>query len=191
MGVMRKIRNPVGTVSLSALEDARQRDATAAAIAGARSAIQVGGPIPPGTPVGRLSDIEWGWIVAGVLFAWISKRAGQAAADQLDTEQLVRLTALDPQPWDAGAVAAILPDLADACSGIDWSKPLAAWPKDDVVEFLLKAMRLIRKATTARDLSARGVTQQASAATIARQANAAAGGPLKTPDEFNDEVGII
>ena len=27
-----------------------------------------------------------------------------------------------------------------------------------------------------------------SAATIARQANAAAGGPLMTPDEFNDEI---
>ena len=105
-------------------------------------------------------------------------------------EQLVRLTALDPEPWDAGAVAAILPELADACAGIDWSKPLTAWPKDDVVEFLLKAMPLIRKAMTARDLSARGVTQQASATTIARGANAAAGGPLMTPDEFNDEIGI-
>jgi hypothetical protein len=187
---MSRIRNPIGTVSLSALEDRRQRDATAAAIAGARSAIQVGGPIPPGTPIGRLSDTEWGWIVAGMLFAWIGKRAEQAAADQLDTEQLVRLTALDPQPWDAGAVAAILPELADACVWVDWSKPLTAWPKDDVIEFLLKAMLLIRKAMIARDLSSRGVTQQASAATIARRANAAAGGPLMIPDELNDEIGL-
>jgi hypothetical protein len=187
----KSLRNPVGEVSLSALEDARQRDATAAAIAGARSTVQVGGPIPPGTPIGRLSDTEWGWIVAGVLFAWISKRAEQAAADQLDTEQLVRLAALDPQPWDAGAVAAILPDLADACKGVDWSKPLTAWPKDDVVEFLLRAMPLIRKAMTARDLSSRGVTQKASAATIARRANAAAGGPLMVPDEFNDPVSSL
>jgi hypothetical protein len=185
---MKKIRKPIGIVSLSALEDMRQRDATAAAIAGARGAVQVDGPIPPGTPIGRLNDIEWGWIIAGALFGWIAKRAEQAAADELDTEQLVRLTALDPQPWDAGAVAAILPDLADACSGIDWSKPLTAWPKDDVVEFLLKAMALTRKAMVARDLSSRGVTQQASAATIARRANAAAGGPLMVPDEFSDEI---
>ena len=114
------------------------------------------GPIPPGTPIGRLSDTEWGWIVAGVLFGWISKRAEQAAAEQLDTERTIRMTALDPQPWDAGAVAAILPDLADACSGLDWSKPLTAWPKDDIIEFLLKAMPLIRKAMIARDFSEQG-----------------------------------
>ena len=39
---------------------------------------------------------EWGWIVAGVLFAWISKRAEQAVSEQIDTEQLIRMTALDP-----------------------------------------------------------------------------------------------
>ncbi len=79
---MRRIRNSIGQVSLSAIEDQWQRDATAAAIAAARRVIQADGPIPPGTPVGRLSDTEWGWIVAGVLFAWISKRAEQAAAEQ-------------------------------------------------------------------------------------------------------------
>ena len=186
---MRKMRR-IGTVSLSALEDIWQRDATAAAIAAARDVIRTDGPIPPGTPAGRLSFTEWSWIVAGVLFAWISKRAEQAAAEQLDTEQLVRMTALDPEPWDAGAVAAILRDLADACSDLDWSKPLAAWKREHITEFLLKAMPLIRKAMAARDLSSKGVTRASSAATIARQANAAAGGPLMTPDEFNDEIGI-
>jgi hypothetical protein len=188
VGAVRKIRNPIGQVSLSALEDKWQRDATAAAITAVRRVIQLGGPIPLGTPVGRLSDAEWGWIVAGVLFAWISKRAEQAAAEQLDTEQTIRMTALDPQPWDAGAVAAILPDLADACSGLDWSKPLTAWPKDDIIEFLLKAMPLIRKAMIARDFSDKGVTRKSSVNMIARQANAAAGGPLMTPDELNDEI---
>jgi hypothetical protein len=187
---MSKIRNPIQSVSLSALEDQRQRDATAAAIAAARGVVQMDGPIPSGTPVGRLSDVEWGWILAAVLFAWISKRAEQAAAEQLDTEQLIRLTALDPQPWDAGAVAAILPELADACAGIDWSRPLTAWPKDDIVEFLLKAMPLIRKAMIACDLSDKGITRKSSANMIARQSNAAAGGPLMTPDELNDEIGI-
>jgi|SRR6516225_3022215 len=186
---MKKMRT-VGEVSLSAIEDQWQRDATAAAIAAARGVVQMGGPIPPGTPIGRLTDTELGWIVAAVLFAWISKRAEQAAAEQLDTEQTIRLTALDPEPWDAGAVAAILPELADACPDLDWSKPLTAWSREDITVFLLKAMARIRKATIARDLSEKGVSRKSSAATIARQANAAAGGPLMTPDEFNDEIGI-
>jgi hypothetical protein len=65
------------------------------------------------------------------------------------------MTALDPQPWDAGAAAAILAELADACAELDWSKPLGAWPKVDIIAFLLKAMPLIRKAMIARDLSDR------------------------------------
>src|SRR5215467_5591564 len=102
---MKKKTLTIGEVSLSALEDVWQRMATAAAIAAARGVVQMDGPIPPGTPIGRLSDTEWGWILAAMLFAWIGKRAEQAAAEQLDTEQTIRLTALDPEPWDAGAVA--------------------------------------------------------------------------------------
>jgi hypothetical protein len=174
VGVVKKIR-AIGEISISAIEDQWQRDATAAAIAGARGVVQMDGPIPPGTPIGRLSDTEWGWIIAA----------------QLDTERTIRMTALDPQPWDAGTVAAILPELADACANVvDWSKPLAEWPRETIVEFLLRAVALIRKAMIARDLSDKGITRASSAAAIARQANAAAGGPLMTPDEFNDEIGI-
>ena len=81
----------------------------------------------------------------------------------------------------------ILPELADACA-IDWSQPLATWPRDMMVEFLLTAMRLIRKATAARDQSDKGVSRKSSASVIAQQANAAAGGPLMTASELNDEV---
>ena len=190
MGVVKKKIHQVGEVSLSALEDQWQRDATAGAIEAARGVVQMDGPIPPGTPIGRLSDTEWSWDLAAMLFAWIGKRAEQAASEQLDAERTIRMVGLDPQPWDAGAVAAILPELADACAGLDRSKPLAQWPREDIIEFLLKAMPLIRKAMIARDLSDKGVTRKSSAATIARQANAAAGGPLETPDEFNDEIGI-
>jgi hypothetical protein len=189
VGVVKKIRT-IGQVSLSAIEDQWQRDATAAAIAGARGVVQTDGPIPPGTPVGKLSDIEWGWVLSGMLFAWIGKRAQQAAAEQLDTEQTIRMTGLDPEPWDVGAIVAILPELADACPDIDWSQPLAAWSRETMAEFLLTAMRLIRKAMVARDLSEKGITRKSSADVIARQANAAAGGPLMTPDELNDEIGI-
>ena len=189
MTMGRKIKT-VGEVSLSALEDQWQRNATAAAIAGARGVVQMDGPIPSGTPVGRLSDTELGWMFSASLFAWICKRAEQATAEQVDAERTIRLVALDPQPWDAGAVATILPDLVDECKDIDWSKPLADWPRETMVEFLLRAMRLIRKAMIARDLSEKGITRKSSVSVIARQANAAAGGPLMTPDEFNDEIGI-
>jgi hypothetical protein len=175
-------------ISPTAIEDAWQRHATAAAIAAARKVVDDGGPIPPGTPIGRLGEVEWGWIVAAVLFAWISTRAEQAAAEQLDTERTIRMTALDPQPWDAGAVAAILPELAAACPDLDWAQPLAAWPRETMVEFLLIAMRLIRKAMIARDSSASGITRKSSASAIARQANAAAGGPLMIPDELDDPI---
>jgi hypothetical protein len=190
MGTLMKKPRTIGMVSPSALEDEWQRRATAAAIEAARGVVKLDGPIPPGTPIGRLSDTEWGWILAAMLFAWISKRAEQAAAEQLDTEQTIRLTGLGPEPWDAGAVVAILPELAAACGGIDWAQPLTAWARDAMVEFLLTAMRLIRKATIARDLSDKGVSHQSNASTIARQANAAAGGPLMTADEWNDELGI-
>src|SRR5262245_25195224 len=183
MGVVKKIRR-IGEISISAIEDQWQRDTAAAAIAAMRGVIQMDGPIPPGTPVGRLSDTELGWMFSASLFAWISMRAQQATSEQLDTEQTIRLTALDPQPWDAGAVAAILPELADACAGaVDWSKPLAQWPRETIIEFLLKAMPLIRRATIARDLSDKGVTRNSRADVVARQTNAAAGGSLMTADE--------
>ena len=188
---MKKVRS-IGEVSLSAIEDQWQRDATAAAIASAKGVVQVGGPIPPLTPIGRLSDTEWGWILAAMLFAWIGKRAEQATSEQLDTERTIRMTALDPTPWDAGAVMAVLPELADACSGkVDWSKPLAQWPRETIIEFLLKAMPLIRKAQIARDMSDKGITRQTGASQIARQANAAAGNSLMDPTEFNDEITTI
>jgi hypothetical protein len=180
----------IGIPTSSALEDAWQRRATAAAIAAARKVIDTDSAIPPGTQIGRLSGVEWGWLVAAILFGWIGTRAQQGTAEEIDTERCIRMTGLDPEPWDAGAVLAILPELADACPDIDWSQPLTSWPRETMIEFLLKAMRLIRKATIARDISDRGVTQRSSPSTVARQANAAAGGPLMTPDEFNDEIGL-
>ena len=158
VGVMRSAADRQSPTA-SALEDEWQRRATAAAIAAARGVVKVDGPIPPGTPIGRLGDIEWGWIVAAILFGWISTRAEQATAESIDTEHAIRMTGLDPEPWDAGAVAAILPELAET-PDIDWSKPLGEWPRETMIEFLLTAMRLIRKAMIARDLSERGHHQK-------------------------------
>ena len=179
----------LGLVSASALEDQWQKMATSNAIAAARGVITADGPIPSGTPIGRLSYTEWGWIAAAILFGWVRTRAQQAAAEKLDTERTIRMTGLDPCPWDIGAITAILPELADACPDIDWSHPLAAWSRETMAEFLLTAMRLIRKAMIARDLSEK-ITRKSNPDVIARQTNAAAGGPLMTPDELNDSIGL-
>jgi hypothetical protein len=159
--------------ALSRKEDDWQEKATAAAVAAARN-IVLGddAAVNKNAPVGRLSDTEWGWIVAAILFAWISARAEQAATEELNTEQAIRLTGLDPNPWDAGAIAAILPELAQ-CRGIDWSKPLSDWPRETMIEFLLEALRLVRRGMIARDLGD-GITRKS---TIAHHADTAAREP--------------
>ena len=183
-----KARADFGRPSAAAIDDAWQREATRAAIEGCCKIIKEG-VIPAGTPIGRLGDTERGWLVTAVLFGWISTRAQQAVAEQIDVEQAVRMTGLDPDPWDAGTVALILPDLAET-SGIDWNLPLAQWSRKTIISFLLAATRLIRKAKIARDLSNAGITRKSNPDVIAREANAAAGGPLMTPDEFDDEIPI-
>jgi hypothetical protein len=175
----------MGQLSPTALEDTWLRQATAAAIAAARNLVKLDGVIPPGTPVGRLSDTEWGWLVAAILFAWIRTRAEQATVEEISTEQAIRLTGYDRNPWDAGAIKAILAELAEL--KIDWTKPLTEWSSDAMVDFLLEALRLVRKGMIARDLSSGGITRKSGADVIARQTNAAAGGPLMTPDELNDD----
>jgi hypothetical protein len=47
---------------------------------------------------------------------------------------------------DAGAVVAILPELADT-PGINWSKPLAGWPRETTTPS--GAMRVLKKSTPA------------------------------------------
>jgi hypothetical protein len=117
-------------------------------------------PVNKNAPVGRLNDLEWGWIVSAVIFAWIATRAEQATAEGLETELVIRTTGLDPNPWDAGAVATILPKLAEV-PGVDWSKPLADWPRESMVAFLTAALKLIRTGIIARDLGGGGITRKA------------------------------
>jgi hypothetical protein len=171
--------------TLAAIEDNWLRRATAAAIESARK-IATGGTIPTGTPVGRLSDSEWGWLFAAMLFAWIGKRAEQATAEGRDVEAVIRDSGLDPDPWDAGAVTTILPELAEV-PGIDWTLPLNNWPRETMVHFLCAAFTLLRRAVTARDLGG-GITQEKGADRIAREANAGAGNPLVVPSEMNDPL---
>jgi hypothetical protein len=144
---------------LTRRENEWHQRATAAAIAAARRVVRADNPIRATTPVGRLSDVEWGWIIAVVIFAWIATRAEQATAEGLDTERVIRMTGCDPDPWDAGAVAAILPQLADT-PGVDWTAPLNGWPREAMVAFLSTALALVRKATIARDLGGEPITRR-------------------------------
>jgi hypothetical protein len=162
-----------------------QARATNAAVAAVRKVV-TDKLVPPGTAIGRLSDVEFGWIIASVLFGWISTRAEQATAEGMNTEQAVRLTGLDPNPWDAGAIAHILPELAET-AGVDWSLPLQEWPRETMVNFLAKALTLIRRAFIGRDLGG-GITRKSSLHAIAYPSSAAAGGPVPTPNELDDEL---
>jgi hypothetical protein len=154
----------VGIPTLAAIEDAWQRQATAAAIAAARNIVREN-VIPSLTPIERLSDVEWGWIVASVLFGWIATRAEQATAEGFDIETTIRSTGVNPDPWDGGSVIGALPQLAEL-SDIDWAAPLGEWPRETVVRFLLEATKLINKAMAVRDVSNRSITRPESVADL-------------------------
>lgn len=167
MSMSAKPREP----SLTVQNDMWLRKASAAAVAEARQAIKDDGAIPPGTPIGRLSDREFGWIVSGALFGWISTRSEQAVTEGWEQERTIRVTGMIPEPWDVGMIAATLPKLFEACSDLDWSKPVGDWRRETMAEFLLTALRLVRRAVVARDFSERGLTGGDPADVIARQAN--------------------
>ena len=58
-------------------------------------------------------------------------RAEQATT--AGTAEIHQDTGIDPDPWDAGAIAAILPELAE--TGVDFTKPLAELTRDEMVAF--------------------------------------------------------
>jgi hypothetical protein len=179
-------RRRISVPTPEAIDEVWQRRATAAAIAAVRQLVD-GDAIPSATPVGRLNDIELGWLATAALFGWIEARAEQATAEGWDTEQTLRLTALDPSPWDAGAVAHILPQLADL-DGFDWGKPISAWSKDAITRFILAALKLTHAAMLARDVGDGGITtKRKSLDQMQRVASAEAGGPLMAPDEFDTD----
>jgi hypothetical protein len=169
--------------TLMRTEDQWQRYATESAIKAARKIATSGTTVPPGTPVGGLSDVEWGWLFSAMLFAWLSARSEQATAEGRNVEQVIRQG--NGAAWDAGAITGILPDLATL--DIDWRMPLAEWPREAMVSFLVKALNLMRDAFFARDRTG-GVTRQSTPDRIAREANAAAGGPFAVGSELNDGI---
>jgi hypothetical protein len=182
---MMRARKITPAVSPTALEDNWLRRATAVAIEQARAVIS-GGAVSPNVPIGRLSDVEWGWIVAAVLFGWIKTRAAQATDTGIGATNAIRTAGLDPDPWDIGAIDAVLWELAEA-NVVDWNKPLTDLSRDEMLLFLNDAVTLIRKAMAARNRGADLVTRRGPRQT-AREANAASGGPLLAPDEISEPI---
>jgi hypothetical protein len=143
----------MGKLTAAAIEHELQQQTTAAMIASVRKLVGTGGAIPAGTPVGRLSDNHLGWIACAIITAWISKRAEHASHGDFDlvrTEEAIRYTGWTPEPWDAGAVAAILPNIAEI-QGVPWDTPIGAWPKDTIIRFLCAAFDLVRHSMKCRD----------------------------------------
>ena len=163
--------------SLTAIEDAWQREATRVAVEKARAVVS-GGALPPMTPVGRLSDSEWGWIVAAVLFGWITTRSRQATSNGVGPDKyLYGNEMLNPDPWDAGAIEAILPELGN-CEA-DWSKSLSQFSREEMIAFLGDAYNLIGKAMLARDKGEKLVT---------RKGPPGAAEPTEEQADWNDPV---
>jgi hypothetical protein len=131
-------------------EEEWQARATEAAIAAARKIANNCTNLPPTTPIGKLTDAQWGWIITAAIFGWIQTRCEQAIAEGLDQETAVRMTGLTPSPCDVAVVDSILEELGEK-AGIDWSQSLAAWSRDTMTNFLLLAWKLIQQAEGARD----------------------------------------
>jgi hypothetical protein len=100
-------------------------------------------------PASLLKGGDVGELVDTIISSWIMFRAEQAVVNGVKHDDLVLMTGATPEPWDMGTVAAILPQLA--ALDIDWSKPLAAFSKDEMCSFICRALDFVCRAQCARD----------------------------------------
>lgn len=181
---------------MSALAQKKPRDieadwgqrATQSAIDAAKGVVS-GEGINARASIGSLSDIEWGWIVAAAIFGWIKTKSQQAVEEGISAEIPIRtMTHRAPEPWEAGAIETILPALGNI-EGLDWSKPVGEWSKDQIVSFSWQIYRLTVSALAARDEGAQDkIVQRLSQPRMERENSAAHGGPLMSRDELNDPI---
>jgi hypothetical protein len=162
--------------------------ATQSAIAAAKEVISSDG-INPRAAISTLSEIEWGWIAAAAIFAWIKTKSEQATMEGSGYEIPIRtMTARDPQPWEAGAISSILPALGNI-EKLDWSKPIGEWSKDQIVSFAWSIYKLTDAALAARDEGANDkIVRRLSRPEMEREASASTGGPLLAPRELDDAI---
>jgi hypothetical protein len=175
--------------AISADRDRWTKKAYDVGIAAFKDLIGDEGPIRPTVPIGRLTTSEHAWIVSTVISAWVRTRSEQAASEGWNYERAAHATQLEPDPWIEGAVASVLPKLVDTLDepDFDWSKPVAEWPKDHVIAFLLTGFNLISHALAARDAAEN--PPEAGGANpdlIARELNAAGGNPKMTVAELRE-----
>jgi len=169
--------------AISKTEDDWQREATLRAVAAARAVVS-GNYINQRASIGSLSDVEWGWIVAGAIFEWIKTRAEQATSQGGGDLLFHTMSGRDPEPWEAGAVAATLPALGNL--DLDWERPVSEWSKDQIVTFAWQSHKLVTAALADRDAGA--VDKVSSRSRQEREVSAANGGPLMDRDELINEV---
>jgi hypothetical protein len=170
--------------AISADRDRWTKHAFDACVAAARDLIADAGPIRPGVPIGRLTTNEWGWITSTTVSTWVKTRSEQAGVEGWNYERAAHTTMLEPDPWVEGAIAAILPELAEACPNFDWGKAVGEWEKSDVVALLFTAFNLIQHALAARDAAENPPgAGGANPDVVPRQLNAAAGNPRMTVAE--------
>lgn len=163
-------------------DDDWQREATACAVSAAQQVVAQGA-INDSAMVSSLSEIEWGWIVCAAIFGWIEAKAKQAVAEGCCYEIPIRkMTHRDPAPWETGAIAAVLPSIADL-KDIDWTKPVSEWSKDQIISFAWHAYRLTDAALAARDEGATDKIVRFCREIAEREHSAASGGPLMAHNE--------
>lgn len=133
----------------------QQRQAIAAAVAGARKVVSDSETIT-NTPTGGLKAETWNQIITAALSAWAQTRTETLIADGSMNAQVSRETGIQPDPHDIAIVRSILPELADRAASIDWSQPLAEWSSDRMIAFLMAAWRLISRAEAAYGFSVEG-----------------------------------
>lgn len=163
-------------------EDDWQREEMSRCIAAARGVLT--GYINQRASIGSLSDVEIGWLVAAVIFESAATRGRQATEEGIKYGYSLHTVAgRDPKPWDAGAVQAILPKLAEA-EHLDWSKPIGEWPKEHIVAFAWRCFQLVGNALVARDEGSLDEVDRLTRSQTERHLSADHGGPLMDRDEL-------
>lgn len=155
---------------------------------GLQSAIEasrqvVGDGINGRAMISSLSEIEWGWISAAAVFAWIKTKAQQAVEEGGNYDITIRTA--PGQPWEMGAVESILPKLGDM--DLPWSQPLGEWPKETITSFAWQIHQLVNAALALRDEGASRDHIVRRLDQAEREVSAANGGPLMTRQELSDE----
>ena len=161
--------------------------ATQSAIDAAKD-IVAKGDINGRATLGSLGRIEWGWIAAACVFAWIKTKSEQATHEGIGPDVAIRtLKGRNPAPWEAGAVATILPALADV--ELPWDQTIGNWSKDAITSFAWHCHGLVDAALAARDEGATDkIVKRLSQPEVEREVSAANRGPLLARRELDDEI---